>query len=98
MKTTKAKKGKSIVPEKQAEKKADAIWEIMKKILGYLLIAFGIVGLFLPVLQGIVMIIAGLILTGNHAIINLIKRYFRKHHRKHYHKAMKFLKKAKLKI
>ncbi|QQR48957.1 hypothetical protein IPF37_05360 [bacterium] len=32
------------------------------------MIVFGIVGLFLPVLQGIVMIVAGLALLGNHTL------------------------------
>ncbi len=39
-----------------------------KRIVGVVLIVFGIVGLFLPVLQGIVMIVAGLALLGNHTL------------------------------
>lgn len=36
-----------------------------RKILGFLLILGGIAGLFLPFLQGIAMILAGLALMGN---------------------------------
>jgi len=40
------------------------IFEASKKILGIVLIAIGIIGLFLPVIQGILLIIAGLLLLG----------------------------------
>ena len=36
--------------------------KILKKIAGVILIAIGIIGLFLPILQGILMIIGGLLL------------------------------------
>ena len=37
-------------------------WRIVRIVAGFVLIAGGIVGLFLPFLQGIAMIVAGLIL------------------------------------
>ena len=37
----------------------------LKKILGWTLIIIGIIGLFLPILQGILFIIAGSALLGN---------------------------------
>ena len=38
--------------------------KILKRIIGVALIAVGIIGLFLPILQGVLMIIAGLLLLG----------------------------------
>lgn len=37
---------------------------IIKKIVGYTLISLGVIGLFLPILQGTLMIVAGLLLIG----------------------------------
>ena len=39
-------------------------FKIFKKIAGVILIAIGIIGLFLPIIQGILLIIAGLLLMG----------------------------------
>ena len=36
----------------------------LKKALGIFLIALGIIGLFLPILQGVLLIFAGLLLLG----------------------------------
>ena len=36
----------------------------LKKILGICLILLGVIGLFLPILQGVLLIIAGLLLLG----------------------------------
>ncbi|MBY0353574.1 hypothetical protein K2W90_04390 [Candidatus Babeliales bacterium] len=36
-----------------------------KKVAGVVLIVMGVVGIFLPFLQGILMILAGLVLLGN---------------------------------
>ena len=38
--------------------------KILKRILGVILIAIGVIGLFLPILQGVLMIMAGLFLMG----------------------------------
>jgi hypothetical protein len=40
-------------------------WTIGKKIIGGILIVGGVLGLFLPFLQGVAMIIAGAVLLGN---------------------------------
>ncbi|MBC8313679.1 MAG: hypothetical protein H8E33_05540 [Candidatus Cloacimonetes bacterium] len=53
----------------------------IKKIFGVFLILLGIVGLFLPILQGILLIVAGLTILGDKRMIKLIeqiKEYFRK--------------------
>ncbi len=54
---------------------------LIKKTSGITLVVLGIFGLFLPFLQGILMIIAGLTILGDKRIVNLIKKgkeYFRK--------------------
>ena len=38
--------------------------KILKKIAGITLIAVGIIGLFLPIIQGVLLILAGLFLLG----------------------------------
>ena len=38
--------------------------KILKIVLGIILIIVGVIGLFLPILQGVLMIIAGLFLLG----------------------------------
>ena len=50
--------------------------KIMKKVAGVILIALGIVCLFLPILQGILLIFAGLLLLG--VKTDQIKGWFRK--------------------
>jgi len=49
---------------------------ILKKIAGVTLIILGIAGLFLPFFQGILMIVAGLILLGNKKLATSIKNWF----------------------
>jgi uncharacterized membrane protein YbaN (DUF454 family) len=41
-----------------------AAWRLARIILGFVLLGFGIVGLFLPILQGVALIVAGLLLLG----------------------------------
>ena len=50
--------------------------KILKKIAGVILIILGIIGLFLPILQGILLIFAGLLLLG--VKTEQIKAWFRK--------------------
>ncbi len=38
--------------------------KILKKIAGIILIVIGVVGLFLPIIQGVLLIFAGLLLLG----------------------------------
>ena len=46
----------------------------LRFIAGLFLIVFGIIGLFLPVLQGIVMIIAGIMLISHERGKEIVKR------------------------
>ncbi len=39
-------------------------YKIFKKIAGIVLIVIGVIGLFLPIIQGVLLIIAGLLLLG----------------------------------
>jgi len=39
-----------------------AVWRLGRIILGFALLGLGVIGLFLPFLQGIAMIVAGLLL------------------------------------
>ncbi|MFH1461532.1 MAG: hypothetical protein ABIF12_01105 [bacterium] len=48
-------------------------YSILKKILGVILIILGILGLFLPFLQGFVFIATGLVLLGNKKLLNWLK-------------------------
>jgi len=50
--------------------------KILKRILGGILIALGIIGLFLPILQGILLILAGLFLL--EISVKDIKNWFKK--------------------
>jgi uncharacterized membrane protein YbaN (DUF454 family) len=47
----------------------------LKKLLGILLIIIGIIGLFLPFLQGIVFITLGLVLLGNRKLLEKLKQF-----------------------
>ncbi len=61
--------------------KNNVTWDYLKKILGVVLIIGGIIGLFLPLLQGVFMIIAGAYLLNNKRILAYIKKlqaYFKK--------------------
>ena len=50
--------------------------KILKRIAGIALIVIGVIGLFLPIIQGILLIIAGLLLLGVKK--EEIKKWFRK--------------------
>ena len=50
--------------------------KILKKILGVILIIIGIIGLFLPILPGVLVIIAGLFLLG--IKVEDVKKWFGK--------------------
>ncbi|MBI2660340.1 hypothetical protein HYX07_04220 [Candidatus Woesearchaeota archaeon] len=50
--------------------------KILKNMAGVTLIGIGIIGLFVPILQGILMIIAGLLLMGVKK--EQIKKWFKK--------------------
>jgi len=50
--------------------------DFFKKAAGVLLIILGTLGLFLPFLQGIAMILAGLALLGNKKLKEIVKSFF----------------------
>ena len=50
--------------------------KILKNIAGITLIGIGIIGLFVPILQGILLILAGLLLMG--IKMEQVKNWFRK--------------------
>jgi hypothetical protein len=56
----------------------NAFWKIGKKIIGVILIVGGLLGLFLPFLQGIAMIAAGIILIENKRLIDFSKRILKR--------------------
>lgn len=54
------------------------IFKVIKKIIGITLIIAGIIGLFLPFFQGVLIIILGLILLGNHKLKNFVIKLIKK--------------------
>jgi len=50
--------------------------KILKKVVGIILIVVGVIGLFVPILQGVLMILAGLFLLGIKT--EDIKKWFKK--------------------
>ena len=54
--------GSAGASNQEEEKPVKQVWRVVRIVAGFALIAGGIVGLFLPFLQGIAMIVAGLIL------------------------------------
>lgn len=50
--------------------------KIFKKIAGVILIVIGVIGLFLPIIQGVLLIFAGLLLLGVEK--EQIKKWFKK--------------------
>lgn len=54
------------------------IFKVIKKIIGITLIIAGIIGIFLPFFQGVLMIILGLILLGNHKLKNFVIKLIKK--------------------
>lgn len=51
-------------------------YELFRWILGTVLVIGGIIGLFLPFLQGILMILAGLYLLGGDKWVRKLKHFF----------------------
>ncbi len=50
--------------------------KILKKILGIILVGIGIVGIFVPIIQGILLILAGLFLL--EIKVEDVKKWFKK--------------------
>ncbi len=65
--------------ERQNSTKTKQIWRLLRIISGFGLLGLGIVGLFLPILQGIAFIIAGLLLLAREyhwarSLLNWVRR------------------------
>jgi len=60
------------------EEVEEKIFYIIKIILGIILVVVGIAGLILPILPGIILIVAGSILLGNKGIKKLTLKFIRK--------------------
>ena len=65
--------------EKQNSTKRKQTWRLLRIIGGFALLGLGIVGLFLPILQGIAFIIAGLLLLAREyhwarSLLNWVRR------------------------
>ena len=50
----------------------------LKIVLGSIIIIIGIIGLFLPIIPGMVLIFIGLFLIGGKHLINKIKKLFKR--------------------
>jgi len=64
--------------EKNKKRRENQTWSLTKKILGIILIIIGIFGLFLPFLQGILLILLGLTLYHNRGIKEVARRVIKK--------------------
>ncbi len=65
--------------EQRNSTKTKQIWRLLRIISGFALLGLGIVGLFLPILQGIALIIAGLLLLAREyhwarSLLNWVRR------------------------
>ena len=50
-----------------------ALWPLLRQLLGWLMILLGILGIFLPILQGIVFLVLGVALVGpRHPVIRQV--------------------------
>ena len=54
----------SAPPPGEAERRRFRPWRVLRIASGFLLLALGVIGLFLPILQGVLMILAGLAVLG----------------------------------
>lgn len=60
-----APSGKAGVPERrQAPPRRGGFFRVLRIFVGFALLALGVVGLFLPVLQGVLLLLAGLAVLG----------------------------------
>lgn len=48
----------------RVERRGGGVWRLVRIVCGFLLLALGVVGLFLPVLQGVLLLLAGLAVLG----------------------------------
>ena len=59
-----AGKHRSAVPAGEPARRRFRPWRALRIASGFLLLALGVIGLFLPILQGVLMILAGLAVLG----------------------------------
>jgi len=52
-------------------------WDMIKKVVGVVLIVGGVIGLFIPLVQGIAMIVVGAVLLKNEFILRKIRQLVR---------------------
>jgi len=53
-------------------------WPVLRQVLGWLLILLGLVGLVLPILQGVLFLVIGIALVGRrHPVIRWVAVYFK---------------------
>ena len=54
------------------------VWPVFRQVLGWLLIILGLVGLVLPILQGVIFLVIGIALVGRrHPLIRYVSVYFK---------------------
>ena len=54
------------------------IWPVFRQVLGWLLILLGLIGLVLPILQGVIFLVIGIALVGRrHPVIRYVSVYFK---------------------
>jgi hypothetical protein len=54
------------------------VWPVFRQVLGWLCILLGLIGLVLPVLQGVIFLVIGIALVGRrHPLIRYVSVYFK---------------------
>jgi hypothetical protein len=54
------------------------IWPVFRQVLGWLFILLGLIGLVLPILQGVIFLVIGIALVGRrHPLIRYVSVYFK---------------------
>lgn len=64
--------------KKWKDRSRSEIWILVKKVVGIILIVIGIFGLFLPLLQGFLLIILGMALFENKSIKEYVKNFMKR--------------------
>lgn len=54
-----------LLPESKAGGESSRVWRILKIVLGAILVPLGIVGLFVPVLQGVILLLVAVALLAS---------------------------------
>jgi len=64
--------------KKKRKRRENKIGNLTKKILGIIFVIVGIAGLFLPIIQGILLIVVGLALYHDKSIREILKKAIKK--------------------